>query len=173
MKKNYTIMKIRTYLFFTLWMLFGFNVLAQGNSENHPLEQFNKFIGGEWHMDGSYQVFQWGVGKKSIIAQSYFIINGESTLVSEGSWFWHPGEKKIRGYFTAVQMPVELFDYTVSFEGNTMVCELRSFDPSGTISEYIETWEFTDVDHYNWTLYSPSPEGKKKVMGGIYERKNN
>ncbi|NNF36357.1 MAG: hypothetical protein HKN68_19800, partial [Saprospiraceae bacterium] len=70
-----------------------------------PLSGFESYIGGEWQFGETYQVFEWGIGKKSVKSRSYFILNGEPTLTSEGLWFWHPGEKIIKGYFTAVNMP--------------------------------------------------------------------
>lgn len=52
-----------------------------------------------------------------------------------------------------------------------MVDELKSYSPQGTVDNYIEIWEFTDDDHYEWTLFSKTPKGEKKVMGGSYSRK--
>jgi len=135
------------------------------------LSPFSRLIGGEWHLEGSYQVFEWGVGRMSVISRSYFMIDGKSKLVSEGFWFWHPGEKKLKGYFTAIEMPVVFFDYTTRFQGNKMVNELKSYSHEGTVDHYIETWEFQDDDHYLWTLFSKTPEGEKKVMDGKYSRK--
>ncbi|MGH8130764.1 MAG: hypothetical protein ACRES3_07915 [Steroidobacteraceae bacterium] len=56
-------------------------------------------------------------------SRSYFIVEGKPKLVSEGAWFWHPGEKQIKGVFTAIDMPVVFFDYTTRFEANKMMVE--------------------------------------------------
>ena len=90
------------------------------------LAPFEQLIGGQWYLEGSYQEFEWGVGRRSVRSRSYFIIEGEPKLVSEGIWFWHPGERQIRGVVTAIDMPVVFFDYTTRFEGNRMVSDLRS-----------------------------------------------
>ena len=143
------------------------------SNDSNPLSSFENFIGGEWHLEDSYQIFSWGVGKKSVKADSYFLIDDEPQKVSEGFWFWHPKGKKIKGYFTAINMSVELFDLTTVFEGNTMKSDLRSYTTDGKEEEYIETWELTDNDTYEWSLFSVGPDGEKKVMGGKYTRKFN
>jgi hypothetical protein len=142
-------------------------------NESNPLSSFERLIGGEWHLQGNYQTFAWGVGKLSVKSESYFIVGGEPHKVSEGVWFWHPMEKKIKGYFTAINMPVELFDYTAFFEGNTMISELKSYSSDGKEDKYLETWEFTDDNSFEWSLFSKSIDGEKKVMGGKYTRSEN
>ena len=142
-------------------------------NESSPLSSFERLIGGEWYLQGSYQTFKWGVGKLSVKAESYFIVDGEPQKVSEGVWFWHPKEKKIKGYFTAINMPVEFFDYTTVFESNTMRSELKSYSPDGKEDNYIETWQFTDDNNFEWSLFSKSVDGEKKVMGGKYTRREN
>jgi len=137
----------------------------------NPLAPFERLIGGQWHLDGSYSEFEWGLGRLSVSTHSYFIVEGEPKLVSEGIWFWHPGEKSIKGAFTAIDMPVVFFDYTVRFEGNKMVTDLVAFDAEGNEAAYVETWEFTDETHYVWKLLSETPDGLQEVMGGTYERK--
>jgi hypothetical protein len=136
-----------------------------------PLAPFERLIGGQWHFDGSYSEFEWGLGRQSVTTRSYFIIEGEPKLVSEGFWFWHPGEKQIKGTFTAIDMPVVLFNYTVRFEDNKMVADLVAFDAEGNETSYVETWEFTDDTHYEWKLLSETPDGLVEVMGGTYERR--
>ena len=164
---------IAYFLFISLFVCSPVGLLAQVTNNNpiDSLSQFSRLIGGEWHLDGSYQVFEWGVGKRSVKSRSYFIIDGKSKLVSEGIWVWHPGEKKLKGYFTAIEMPVVFFDYTTSFKGNIMMNELISYSLQGNPEIYFETWEFTDDDHFVWTLFSKTIDGDKKIMGGNYERK--
>ena len=160
---------------FLLLFTFSSGILFSQDTQNdsaNSLSQFSKLIGGEWHLEESYQVFEWGVGQLSVRSKSYYMINGEPKLVSEGLWFWHPGEKKVKGYFTAIEMPVDFFDYTTTFQGNKMVNKLKSYTPNGKAENYIETWEFTDKDNYVWTLYSKTDEGKKEVMSGNYRRIN-
>lgn len=136
-----------------------------------PLAGFHRLIGGQWHLDDSYQEFEWGVGRKSVIARSFFAIDGKPVPVSEGMWFWHPGEQTIKGVVTAINMPVEFFDYTTRFEADKMVSELTSYDAAGDASRYVETFEFLDESHYRWTLFTETGEGLQKVMGGTYTRR--
>jgi hypothetical protein len=133
------------------------------------LAPFERLVGGEWHMDDSYQVFEWGVGKRSVTGKSYFVVEGKDVLVSEGSWFWHPGEQEIKGYFTAVNMPVDFFDYTTRFEDGDMINDLVGYGEMG--GDYHERWEFTDDRHFKWTLLGKSDSGLVEVMSGVYERR--
>ena len=63
-----------------------------------PLAPFTRLVGGTWHMDDSKHEFFWQVGRKAIGNRSYFMVDGEYQLVSEGAWYWHPGEGVLRGY---------------------------------------------------------------------------
>ena len=136
-----------------------------------PLAPFEKLIGGEWHLQGTIQVFEWGVGRKSVISKSYTVANGERTLVSEGTWFWHPGEKSIIGYFTAVGMGINLFAYRTRFDDGDLVSELVTFDATGEPRRWLEIMEFKGDDTYSWTLYDQSTEESKKFMDGTSTRR--
>lgn len=156
-------------------LLFANNGRAQGGPAHqgapNPLAPFEQLIGGRWHLDGSYQEFEWGIGRRSVRSRSYFLVDGVPRPVSEGIWFWHPGEKKIKGVFTAVDMPVVFFDYTTRFEENQMVSDLRSFDAEGSESVYLEVFEITGKTQYEWKLLVETPEGHQEVMGGTYTRR--
>ena len=93
-------------------------------------------------------------------------------LVSEGYWYWHPGEKQIKGLFTAIEMPVVLFEYTTRFEGNTMVNDLKTFAANGSETIFAETWEFVDDTHFEWKLTSELSDGTEAMMSGTYVRIN-
>jgi len=136
-----------------------------------PLAPFARLIGGKWYLGETSQVFEWGVGKKIIISSSYFVSDKGEKLVSQGNWFWHPGEKQLKGYFVAIDMPVAFFDYTTRFEGNKMINALKSYTPKGKLETYSEIFEFTSDNEYQWTLYSETPTGAKKVMEGKFIRK--
>lgn len=142
---------------------------GQPAAEAQPLAPFERLIG-RWRLGDSQQEFVWGVGRRSVIARGYFVVDGKPTLVSEGMWFWHPGEERIKGVVTAVNMPVSFFDYTTRFEGDRMVSELASYDADGEASRYVETFEFVDDSQYEWTLHTKSGEDLQKVMGGLYTR---
>ena len=142
-----------------------------GPSVENPLAPFQRLVGAQWHLGGSYQEFEWGVGGRSVRSRSYSVVGGEAQSVSEGSWFWHPGEKVLKGYFTAVEMPAEFFDYTTTFEGEKMVNDLRAYDAFGNQEAFVETWEFIDEDRYLWKLFQKTPDGLAEIMSGTYSRK--
>ena len=144
--------------------------LSSEPARSHPLDPFETLIGGRWHHEDSYQELEWGVGRHSVKARSYFVVDGSPTLVSEGFWFWHPAENAIRGVFTAVQMPVVLFEYTTRFEGDRMISELKAYDAEGDATTYEEVWDFGEVDLYVWTLSRRTPEGLREEMTGTYSR---
>ncbi len=139
------------------------------DTEN-PLAPFARLMGGTWQMGDSYHTFEWGVGQKMVHNKSYFTVEGQPVLVSEGSWFWHPGRQEIKGHMAAIEMGIDLFSYTTRFEGNKMVNELTSYGEDGQATEYLEEWEFTDEDTYEWALYAKTDEGLQKSMGGTFTR---
>lgn len=143
------------------------------SSNSNPLSKFEAIIGGEWHQKGGFQTFRWGIGKKSVIAENYFMIDGEAEKVSEGIWFWHPGEQRIKGYFTAINMPVSFFDYTLRFTNEGTKSNLSAYDSSGKLTQYIERWVFDNKDQISWTLYSIDGEQKTEVMSGTMTRNKN
>lgn len=149
----------------------GLEAQENNNTAEERLGPFAQLIGGEWHLGNSYQVFEWGVGKLSVKSKSYFIIEGTPKLVSEGSWFWHPGERKVKGNFSAIQMPAELFEYLTHFEDNKMVNELKTYAADGKQEVYTEIWEFLDETNFRWTLYSKTGPEPTKIMEGTYQRK--
>ena len=138
----------------------------------NPLQAFERLIGGQWHLENTYQEFEWGVGRKSVKARSYFVIAGEAKLVSEGAWYWHAGEGVIKGVFTAIDMPVELFDYTTRFDGDVMINELKAYAANGNETVFAETWAFVDESRFEWTLSSVMPDGLTETMAGTYERRD-
>lgn len=144
---------------------------AREDTTENPLEPFPKLVGGKWRLADTYQTFHWGVGRLSVRSLGFAIVDGEPKLVSEGIWFWHPELKQIKGYSTAIDMPVNIFDYTTEFQENTMVNKLRAYSSTGSAEDYIETWEFTGPDTYEWTLSAPTPDGMTKIMAGTYTRK--
>ena len=132
------------------------------------LEPFDALVGGAWHLDGSYQVFEWGVGRELVRAKSYAIAGADTSLVSEGMWFWHPGEDAIQGLVAAVGMPISLFEYVTRVEGDRFSHQLTAYGDMG--GAYTEEWDLTDANHYQWTLYDgPAPAGSP-MMSGTFER---
>ncbi|WP_445383027.1 hypothetical protein [Robiginitalea sp. IMCC43444] len=162
-----------TILGLSLLLFNSWESSAQDNkpSIDGPLADFSVLIGGEWYLDNSYQTFEWGVGKLSVISKSYFLVDGQAKLVAEGAWFWHPGLKVIKGYFTAVDMPYSFFEYTTAFEGKNMMNALTTYTANGVSETYQENWEFLNDNSFNWSLFAKTEEGLSKIMGGEYIRK--
>lgn len=149
----------------------GGGISPLGHASN-PLAPFERLMGGEWVLEGTTQTFEWGLGKRTVHSRAYFLMGSEKKLVSEALWFWHPGENAIRGYAVATDMPVVFFDYRTRFEGDEMINELVSYDESGEPSRFEERWKFTSDDHYQWSLYAETEEGRKKTMGGTFSRRS-
>ena len=144
---------------------------AQEGVASDPLSRFERVIGGKWHFEGGYQTMEWGVGRLSVRARSYFIVDDKPQLVSEGIWFYHPGTRQVRGYFTAVEMPVQLFDYVMSFDDDQIVGELTSYTANGEQQNYREVWDFADDNHYRWRLLRDTSEGEQEYMVTDYVRR--
>lgn len=141
-----------------------------GEEPANPLEQFERLIGSRWQLDNSYQVFEWGVGKLSVVSRAYVQTEAGDRLVSQGAWFYHPGEDTIRGYFTAEDMGVRLFEYDTSFEGDEMVSKLVTWDNEGNRAVWEERWRFTDDNHYIWELFEITNGHRKNTMRGVFVR---
>lgn len=136
----------------------------------NPLAPFERLVGGQWHLGDSYQEFEWGVGRLSIKATSYFVVDGQPLLVSEGTWYWHPEANVIKGTFTAVEMPASLFEYETRFQADTMLSELTTYDSAGNKKTYVERWKFLDDAHFEWTLFRKTDNELLQEMQGTYVR---
>ncbi len=164
-------MNLKSFLAFGVIVATLFSVSdVRAEAAEDPLAAFAPFIGGQWHLDGSYTELEWGVGRRAVNARSYFVVDGQAKLVSEGFWFWHPGEQQIKGIFTAIDMPVVLFLYTTRFEGDAMIGDLRAYAASGKETVFVETWKLEDDSHFAWTLSSETADGEEQSMSGTYTR---
>lgn len=130
-----------------------------------PLEAFGGLAVGEWETEDSRHVLEWGVARKVVRSTSYFKVEGEWTLVSEGMWFWDARQQQIRGVAVATGMPVELFEYRSTIREKEVVHELEAQGPAG--GKFVERWSF-DGGEYSWTL--ENPQGGEPLMGGTYRR---
>lgn len=141
-----------------------------GEEAPNPLAPLERLIGGEWHMQGTYQVFEWGVGKNAIFTRQYQQTEGEPELIGQGMMYYHPGDKTVKGTFVAVGMGIDLFDYSsVVLEENKLTAHLTTY--GAMAGEFEETWEFTGEDTFAWTLYQKAGDEKSKMMEGTFERK--
>lgn len=145
------------YLFLFLLFFTSSNLHAQyslTDSTSNPLKNFEFLVGGIWEGSNTQQSFEWGVGKKSIVSKLYFTNKDSLKLVGEITWFWHPGLKSIKGFGTSIDMDMDFFDYTTSFEAPTkMINTFMAY--GGHIDGYqqLETLEFIDTNKYIWTYY--------------------
>jgi|GEM_PF-899225 len=142
---------------------------STANAEESPLQPFERLVGGQWHIEGTYVVWEWGMEKLSLFARSYVPSEDGDKMVSEGFMFWHPGEQKVRGYATGIGAGVDLWDYTMNFHGDTIKCDLVTYGQYS--GDYHETWTFTGEDEYVWTLFQKTEEGHKEMMSNVFKRK--
>ncbi len=135
------------------------------------LAPFGYLVGGSWSLgDDFYQTFEWTVGKKAVRALGYAIVAGEARLVSEGMWFWHPGEEKIKGYFFNEGMPDDFMDFTTRFEGDRMVSEILAHNPAGKVTAYSEVVDLVGGDRYEWAVYAREAASAEPMMRGTFTR---
>jgi hypothetical protein len=138
-----------------------------------PLEQMDRLVGGEWHLDGveklkAYNTYTWGPTHRVLHFRSYFITPEGNKLRAEGSYMWDPVKKKIVGRTAGVTG--DIYDGESVFEGNKLTTELTHSTPTDT-GRYVETFEFTDKDTYRWTLYSRTGTEQKLVIQADFHRK--
>ncbi len=166
-------MKTRVCSVAALFLLFllvsGPGISAE--SEDHPLAAFEPLIGGEWTLGDGYQVLEWGVGKRSVIARSYQRDPGGPRLVSEGIWFFHPGKDAVVGYFTAVDMGIALFEYRTVAGKDGLESEIVTWDEQGRASRYLERWTLQGEDSYLWQLMTTGEDGPTPVSEGTFTRR--
>ncbi|MGD8978202.1 MAG: hypothetical protein PVG91_11405 [Gammaproteobacteria bacterium] len=165
-------MKTRVCSVAALFLLFS---LASGpaisaDPGDQPLAAFEPLIGGEWTLGDGYQVLEWGVGKRSVIARSYHRGPDGPRLVSEGSWFFHPGKEAIVGYFTAVNMGIALFEYRTIAGKDGLESQIVTWDEQGRESRYVERWTLQGDDRYLWQLMTIGEGVLTPVSEGVFTR---
>ncbi len=124
-----------------------------------PMAAFARLIGGEWHIGPLRHVFEWGIGKSSVVGRSY---DDQGRLASEARWFFHPGEQVIRGY--SVDTGGALFEMTTRFEGDELHNSLKTWAADGSVASYSARWVFTGEDSYDWTLHAETEDGSQQIM---------
>ena len=134
---------------------------------NESLAAFGALVVGSFEANDSRHEYEWGIDGRVIRSRSYFKSDEGWTLVSEGMWFWDPGESIVRGAVVAIDMPVDLFEYRSVVEDDEIVHELMAHGAQG--GRFIERWVFDD-DGYRWTLERPSDESTERLMSGAYRR---
>lgn len=155
---KYSFSKLLSVLFLLSFSIITSSAYAQElsqDSTSNQLQYFEHLVGGVWEADRTRQTFEWGIGQKSVVSKLYFTDADSLKLVGEITWFWHPGEKKIRGYGTSIDMAMDFFDYTTVFESPYKM--LNTFMGYGGQIEgvpQLETLEFIEEDKYLWTYFN-------------------
>ena len=145
-------------------------VAAEAEPESNPLAGFDRFVGGRWYFGETYQTFEWGVGKRVLRATAHFPSPDGPKLGSEGFWYLHPESGEIRGTFVSIEEGLDLFEYVTSFDADTVKSRVSIHGPKGR-GEYFETLRFTDADHYVWSLWRETAEGREQIVKHEYERR--
>jgi len=157
-----------------LTTLSGPAVSLSAQAAEAPLSVLERLVGGSWYVgEDSYQVFTWGVGQQSVKADMYFVTPEGETLVSEATYFYHPGRETVLGFGVAVDMGIDVFEYTsIQARGDTLILHLDAFGPQATDEDLRETWTFLDDDHYEWVLWARGEDGAwARSMDGMFERR--
>ena len=133
-----------------------------------PLEAMSRLVGGTWKIGPLSHVFEFGIARHTLHARSYYT---EGNFVSEARWFWHPGEKTIKGY--AVDAAGSgLTEMTTTFEGDRMTNVLVLTNGDGESQQYVGEWVFVDADRYDWTLYSETAGKREKQFEATGNRES-
>ena len=154
-------------------LLIALPASAAAQEMRPELAPLARLVGGSWHFGAdTYHTFTWGVGRQSVISKSYFVLPDGDKLVSEGTFFYHPGEGTLKAYAVAIDMGLDYFEYTIEARGDTLVMGLEVFGPEAGDKPLREVWVFTGDDHYIWTLFQEEEGGWERWMGGLYERRS-
>ncbi len=150
---------------------------------NSPLiAVLGRLIGGEWHYlpngpEDPIQMlhrFNWQLDGHAMVANSFNPSTQPPTQISSDIWYWHPIKKTICSVGVVMFGPQPtIFEYTeVKLDGATLVCDFSTYEDDGQ-GDFRETWEFTDPDHYSWSLFRRSGNQIEKIRTGKFERRKN
>jgi hypothetical protein len=144
--------------------------LGAGEGEPTPLAAFDRLVGGRWCLEGWCSSFEWGVGRR-VLRGRMTAPDGEGGehLVTEGQIYWHPGDAVVKGVFASAGTPIDLYEYDLVLEGDTLTGQLRGWSAQG-LEELVELWEFEGQDRYRWSVWAETGTGREKRLGGVFER---
>lgn len=126
---------------------------AQTEDQN-PLEGFEILVNGKWYSENNVQTYEWGVGKKSVIAK-VFTSADRQEIITETTWVWHPGRKKIVGFGITKSSDLEFIEHEASFKNDTLKSVVWSY-PKGIkeVSPIFELLVVYGVDKYTLTSFT-------------------
>ena len=153
---------LRSLAGFTLALLLVPAVHA-ANPDRNPLEGFTWLIGKEWKSGNTIQTFDWGIDRLTVKSKSYRKNGTEKTLVAEGHWFWHPEEKKIRGFFTATGMPFYMIESEAEIRGKSIIHSLKTYSKGAGAQYWVEVFE-SKSSSYEWKLFMGKSATGNPVM---------
>lgn len=160
------------YLLSLFVLCFSQITLAQTSEENtNPLQPFEFLIGGTWTTPSTRQTFEWGLNHQAVYSELFFV-QGDSLVKSgEMTWFWHPGEKKIKGFAHSINMAMSFFEYETEFESPT---EMRNtFYAWGGNYDGIPQYErllFIGEDEYKWTSFERKGDNLEPGISITFKR---
>lgn len=164
-------MLLRLFIFAFFCLSVNYSLVTA--QESNPLQPFEFLIGGEWSTETTVQTFNWGVGQKTVHSELHFIANEDTSLAGEITWFWHPGEKKIKGYGHLLSDQLIFFDYSTDFSSERrMENTILGYNVIGYEVNIIESIEFIDEDQYLWTMYDRVLDELKPQLSITFSRKN-
>ena len=139
-----------------------------------PLERYI----GEWVIHGRWAsgeelraraVYEWGVGKRIIVAKTY-VMNGDSEYQRyEGILFWHPRKKSLAEHSFAYngdlsQLIVE------SVDKDTLKIGWIPYDEAEP-SNVRQILKFKDDNAFVWTVTVKTGNEWQQIMEGTWQRK--
>ncbi|MGH9778617.1 MAG: SRPBCC family protein [Candidatus Acidiferrales bacterium] len=142
-----------------------------------PLEPLAHLVGGQWRgelkmLDGAVirarHVFEWGLGQTILKSKTYGALGDRpEQLVYEGVFAWHPEKKAIA--FREFSAFGGVIEGTITPEGNALSFSWADYSKNG-VTEYRESLQFPDRDHYHSEAYKKTAEGWEKILDTAFAR---
>jgi hypothetical protein len=150
---------------------------ADNPAAGNKLAALERFVG-EWEVAGKWSngqslharsVYQWGLGKKILKAQT-FVRNGKKEYQRyEGVLAWHPEKKS-------------LFEISFAFDGSIseVLIETKDKDTlhigwkpyrADKPSKVRQVIKFLDADRFQWTVALKDARGWKQLIKATWKRK--
>ena len=124
----------------------------------------DKAGGGRFH---SRVVYEKSLGGKVVNARSYVIKDGESSLVYETVFGWHP--KECRPIWRSYSAWGSLYDGSLKRDGDTLTFEWDGFLKDKTVC-YRQTIKLAGANRYDWRVYSKTDVGWRTEKTATFRR---
>ena len=143
----------------------------------HDLSALERFIG-EWTVDGTWSngtplharsVYEWGLGKKIMTAKTFVKDGDKEYQRYEGILAWHPERKS-------------LFEISFGIDGSIseILIDRKNDDTlhfgwtayqADKPSRVRQVIQFTDKDHFRWTVTIKDGDGWKQLIDATWKRR--